>query len=314
MQTPLVELKLPLKLDRKREIMPFAILSSIQAVVISDVVYVGGGYCLSESLGATVMVYSLSTRSWRKLLCYATQWFGMAALNNELVLVGGRSISETDMVTNALGVWDKGSQTWTHPYPGMPSGRHSPSVVSYQNWLIVAGGGNQLYSHLRKVELLDACSGQWYEGPPLPSAYSDCHMSSAINGNMWYLSGGYFSGGTANKHVLCVCLDELISQAVSQSATASSPSTPSPCIWQTLTDPPLVLSTVLTYNGALLVVGGLRSSAIHLYQPSSRSWVKAGHLPNQRWQCACTVLPSGEIFVAGGSDGFADIATIHNVM
>ena len=193
-------------------------------MVISDDVYVGGGVSSSMSLGATVMVYSLHTRSWSRLRRYDTQWFGMAALNNELVLVGGRSISETTMIANALGVWDKESQTWTHPYPGMPSKRLSPSVASYQNWLIVAGGRGQL-ARLRKVELLDTVSGQWYEGSPLPSACSD--MSSAINGNMWYLSGGYSSRRNANKHILSVCLDELISQAVSQSAsaTASSPST-----------------------------------------------------------------------------------------
>ena len=75
-----------------------------------------------------------------------------------------------------------------------------------------------------------------------------------------------------------VCLDELISQAVSQSATATS-SIPSP--WQTLTDPPLTNSTVLILSGALLTVGGVDSSAIHHYQPSSRSWVKVCEMPIQ---------------------------------
>ena len=84
----------------------------------------------------------------------------------------------------------------------------------------------------------------------------------------------------------------------SQSAGNTSPPMPSP--WQTLTDPPLTLSTVLVLNGALLTVGGEGSSAIHHYQPSSRSWVKVGDLPTEQWECACTVLPNGEIFVAGG--------------
>ena len=64
-------------------------------------------------------------------------------------------------------------------------------------------------------------------------------MSSAINGNMWYLSRGFISNFQQNLSVFSVCLDELISeaQAVSQSATATPRSTPSP--WQTLTDTPL---------------------------------------------------------------------------
>ena len=116
-----------------------------------------------------------------------------------------------------------------------------------------------------------------------------------------------------NKHVFSVYLDELISQAVSQSAGATLPSTPSP--WQTLPDTPLTNSTVLVLNGALLAVGGWRSSAIHLYQPSNSSWVNVGDLPTKQLQCACLVLPSGQIFVAGGHSGTGEtdcvnIATI----
>ena len=127
----------------------------------------------------------------------------------------------------------------------------------------------------------------------------------------WYLSRRQ---GVDSKPVLCVCLDELISQAVSQSADITSPPAPS---WQTLTDLPLEQSIVLILNGALLAVGGELSSAIHLYQPSSRSWVKAGDLPTERRQCACTVLPNGEIFVAGGHRSSrkavsrVDVATVH---
>ena len=91
-------------------------------------------------------------------------------------------------------------------------------------------------------------------------------MSSAINGNMWYLSRGFISASEANKHVFSVNLYELISQAVSQSAGSTSPPQPSP--WQTLTDTPLTSSTILVLNGALLTVGGKVSSAIHHYQPS----------------------------------------------
>ena len=119
-------------------------------------------------------------------------------------------------------------------------------------------------------------------------------MSSVINRNVWYLSGGY-SPRQANKHVFSVCLDELISQAVSQSASLTS----SP--WQTLPEAPLKRSAVLILNGALFTVGGRDSLSIHHNQPGSRSWVKVGDLPSQQVQCACTVLPNGEVFVAGGT-------------
>ena len=304
MQTKLTELNIPLKLNwKKGKSMPFRMSKSIQTVLIGDNVYVGGFHTSGDYFIATVMVYSLRARSWTNLpLCEMNyKHFGMAAMNNQLVLVGGYSIA--GKVTNVLRVWDEGSQTWTCPFPGMPTSRASPSVTSYQNWLIVTGGVDQRGYFSDKVEILHIHSGQWYESPPLPHVCS--HMSSAINGNMWYQSRGYSSEGLApNKHVLSVCLDELISQGVSQSA--GSVDTTSPLPWQTLTDPPLTHSTVLVLNGALLAVGGVWSSVIHLYQPSSRRWVKIGDLPTNRWQCACTVLPSGEIFVAGGCSDYHD--------
>ena len=276
--------------------MPFCMTShdssAIQAVVIDNSVYVGGGYMhfvFREEINV-VMVYSLLNRSWAKLPPYESQFFGMATVNDQLVVVGGRvSTSIGGGSTNVLGVWNKG---WTHPLPVMPTARYSPSVISYQQWVVVAGGRDERSFHYSTVELLDTCSRRWYEGSPLPSGCSG--MSAAIIGNVWYLSGGYSSQGE-NRHVFSVCLDELISQAVSQSTGAPSP-------WQTLPETPLVHSALLILNGALLAVGGFKSSAIHIYQPTSKSWVKVGYLPTQRWHCACTVLPNGEIFVAGGHD------------
>ena len=71
---------------------------------------------------------------------------------------------------------------------------------------------------------------------------------------------------------------------------------------------PLLFSTALSLKGALLAVGGLdvtqrcAMKSIHLYQSDTNNWVKVGELPTERWQCACTVLPIGELFVAGNGD------------
>ena len=280
---------------------------AIQAVVIGNEVYIGGGSGQNED---TVMVYSLQTGTWRTLPPYESYFFGMAVVNNQLVLVGGRSKSTREM-TNVHRTWDEKSQTWTHPFPAMLTARRSLSVIFYQKWLVTAGGYDGK-AHLKNVELLDTLSGQWYEGSPLPKECSE--MSSAINGNMWYLSGGYTSMNEINTHMFSVRLDVLISQAVSQSAGTTTPLSPSP--WQTLTRIPVTNSTLLIISEFLLTIGGWGSSAIHLYQPTNnRSWVKVGDLPTKRRKCACTVLPSGEIFVAGGqSDSHynhrVDIATV----
>ena len=117
--------------------MPFCMSNHTQAVtvMIGDNIYVGGGFTDSTKNRGTVMVYSiLDTGSWRTLPPYETQWFGMAAVNSQLVLVGG-SITSNDEVTGVL----------------------------------IISGRSQ--------------------------------MSSAINGNMWYLSGAVFSPGFCSRGV-----------------------------------------------------------------------------------------------------------------
>ena len=261
---------------------------SIQAIVIGNNVYVGGGYNYANA--ATVMEYSLHTRSWATLPPYESGYFGMAAVNGQLVLVGGINM-RTGNVTDVLGVWNERSRTWTHPFPKMPTARRSLTITSYQNWLVAAGGEDGRGFRTKAVELLHTPSLEWYIGSPLPNEGSE--MSSANWGNMWYLSGGFSDG--ASKQLHAVCLDELISQAISQPKNASYASP-----WQALPEIPLYHSAILIVNGALLAVGGWRSSAIHVYKPASKSWSRVDHLPSERWQCACTVLPSGEIFVVGG--------------
>ena len=99
-----------------------------------------------------------------------------------------------------------------------------------------------------------------------------------------------------------VCLDDLISQATAaQEASVNRVCTlPVPSPWQTLPRAPLEGPMALALNGALLAVGGVGTKAIHLYQPTSRKWIKAGELPTERAACVCVVLPNGRVLLTGG--------------
>ena len=281
-----------------------------QAVVFKGKLYIGGGSSDSITQMQTVMVFDPQLDSFDTLPPYTCMFFSMAVVNNQLVVIGGLDV-QTNKKTNKLGVWNVQSKTWTNPFPPMTTACSLPSVVVYKNkWLIIVGGHDGRTA-LSRVEILDTTgSGQWYLAAPLPQP---CYWAStATIGNMCYLVGGLSAGGVPSKKVYCVCLDDLISQAVPQAAGTSTPSTPSP--WTTMPDTPLIFSTALCLNGALMTVGGSGwSTTIYHYQPSTRSWIKAGELPTGRSRCTCTVLPSGELFVAGGehrNDTSVDIASI----
>ena len=272
-------------------------------VVFKEKVYIGGGIASSDREKQTVVVYDPKQDSCDTLPPYAYMWFSMAIVNDQLVLVGGWE-AQTGKVTNKLGVWNEQSRRWTHPLPPMTTACQSPSVATHNNrWLVVIGGSDDVGADFSRVEILDTTESlQWYQVESLP--HPCYHVSSATTGNMYCLLGGFNMGIEPSKKVLSVCLDDLIiSQAVSQPASTSTPPTPS--LWKSLPDTPLTLSTALSFNGALLAVGGgyPESSAIHVYQPSSNSWVKAGEMPTKRCASGCIVLPSGEVLAAGDSGG-----------
>ena len=280
-----------------------------QAVVFKEKLYISGGYVLSDREFQTVMVYDPQKDSYDTLPPYTCKLFSIAIVNNQLVVVGGMDI-RTKRQTNQLGVWNEQSKCWTHPLPPMTTACKSPSVATHNNrWLVVMGGYRDR-TPLSRVEILDTTgSGQWYQVAPLPQP---CYcVSTATIGNMCYLLCGFSTKEVSSNKVFSVLFDELISQAVSQPTGAKAPPTSSP--WMTLPNTPPTNSTTLAINGALLAVGGhLSSIAIYHYQPSSRSWIMAGELPAERCRCCCTVLPSGEVLVAGGSysDDRVDIAFI----
>ncbi|XP_064407331.1 serine/threonine-protein kinase pakG-like isoform X1 [Halichondria panicea] len=284
------ELRPPLTLKwRRGKGMPIKMSTTVQSAVISDTVYVGGGSPDNDCDRCTVM--KLEQDEWIKLPQYTAYWFAMTSLANQLVLVGGCE-SRNNKPTNQLAVLVSGE--WTHPYPPMNIARHSSTAVSFNNHIIVAGGRDDKRRTTSSVEVLDVASRRWYIAQSLPNPrYS---LKSTLIGNTLYLMGG-FDHTEVTKTVHHVDLNELNAKALSNLNT--------PTLWQTLQEVPLKFSAPLSIGRSLLAVGGWDdranpSSSIHLYQPDTRRWVKVGDLPTARYRCTCSVLPSGEVIVAGG--------------
>ena len=257
--------------------MPFSMGRYPHVVVVKGKVYIGGGLAYMEM--QTVMVCDPQRDVWHTLPPYMYTSFAMAVVNDQLVLVGGIDVKTRKCIA-MLGVWSEQSQTWTNPFPPMPTARRSPSAVTHDNrWLVVVGGKSE--DAVTSVEILDTTLGQWYHGAPIPQPCY--HVSAATVGNMCYVLGGFTKGGLSSKNVFSLCLDYLISQAVPQpvsvttlptQSTSRPPHTPPTLLmspWQTIPDTPLKRSSALALNGALLAVGGEErvsmNKAIHLYQP-----------------------------------------------
>ena len=290
-------LQLPLTLKWRRcKDMPCGMVS-LQSVRLGEDVFVGGGG--TDSVRGdddhTVYQYHSLTDQWVPLPRYECRYFAMATLTNKLTLVGGINTSTPlYKATNQIAVWDTEgmSQGWTHPYPPMPTPRHSPAVATHDKRLVVAGGyGDD--DPLATVEVLDTTSRQWLSTSPLPVKCSV--MTSAIVNQELYLLGG-----TLTTETLVVSLPEITRSSVNSATTNTSAE------WRTLPSPPLKRSAAISVHGSVVAIGGRHgntsSTAIHVYQPATNNWKKVGDLPSPRYSCTSTLLPNGEILVAGGAD------------
>ena len=296
-----VPLKLPLQLKwRCGPDMPFG-MSGTWLALLQGTLYVGG-FADDDENEYIVMTYDISAGKWVTLPPYRTRWFAMTAIDNHLVLVGGKG--RDGVRSKVLGVWSEDSKKWTHPYPDMTTPRNSCSAVVYNQYLVVAGGKAGV--GLSSVEVMNTDIKQWYAGPPTPIGWRS--MKTAIVGNMCYFMGGIIMGINTN-NVYSVSLPALISQLNSDSSAKDTQT------WKKLPQLPVTLAAPLSISGSLLAVGGWDKdfkavSALHLYQPDAGWWVKVADMPTPRCNTTCIMITDKELLVAGGyHDG--RLATIY---
>ena len=275
--------------------MPFEMSVNIQSVVVEEKMYVGGGY---TKLGdkKVVMEYDTHSEQWATLPPYKTCHFAMTVIHNQLVLVGG--LKDSYQRSKQLGVWRAASNEWVHPYPNMPTARYSGSAVSYETWLVVAGGFDEGRNDLTSVQVLNFDSKQWYTAPPMSTGWNS--MKTARVGDIWYLMGGAIGRFYTNK-VYSVSLPVLISQLKSKSSSNRGAQ-----IWNEVSELDVTQSAPLSISGSLLSLGGWKddknTTTIQLYQPESGKWLKVGDLPSPRRLCTNEMISEREILVAGGSN------------
>ena len=253
-----------------------------QSVTVDTAVYIAG----RDRGSGVILRYDPHTNEWTELPHCQYYHFTLTELTHQLVVVGGYDVSTRKRI-KTVQVYDPSQRSWKQPYPPMNTPRNVPAVSTYHQRLVVAGGHDG--GDLASVEILDTSVHhcQWLSATPLPVS---CRlMSAAITHGTLYLLGG-----SLGKQILSVSLSAL--------TQTDKP----PAQWRTLPDAPLEYSTAIAVHGSLLAVGGShgrqRSSAIHVYDQEKNTWNKVGDLPTKRRDCACCLLPSGEILVAGGYD------------
>ncbi len=283
-------------------------MDDAQAVQLKNKVYVQGDTA-STKTNSTIYTYEVPADAWVSMRSPA-YWSALTIYHSQLVLVGGReTITKRD--TDQLWVLQD-EQTWTQPLPPMPTVRHSASVISLGDHLVVAGGVTGL-ARIDSVEVYDGV--QWVRADPLPVACRD--IKSTHHSGMWYLMGGVGQSTS----VFYTSLQSLFEKATRQ-PPHSPDSSEQQSVWKTLPDVPYEYSSTTTLGGeALLTVGGMKkiqyknTSSISMYCPLTRSWLHIGDVPVAVRSTCSISLTAGETMVIGGATGYAGslISHVHKV-
>ena len=250
-----------------------------QCIVLGDMLYIGGvpGY------SAALFKSPIHPIEWRPLST-PTQGYALTNYQSQLVLVGGLE-ETTKEITNKLWASDDGSN-WKESLPPMPTKRDSSSAVNINStteYLVVAGGREADYLPVGAVEVLNGSTLQWWTAEHLPKM-SFC-MKSTLHEGKWYLMGGVQQ-----------CRDVYYCD-IKSLVDGVSP------LWSQFQVPfSADYFCSASFRGCLICIGeyNRHSKIVAFSSPQSHLWTHIGRAPFILDSAVATVLPSGDLVVAGG--------------
>ena len=264
------------------------------AVTIGRNSYLAGGATPDARSNQIVLVYNIDTGKWTTLPP-APQYNSEAiAINNNLVLIGGKE-SSTRKITNMVSTWLVEEEKWTQTIPPMSTRRYRPSVLVLKNYLFVFGGrGEDNETLLDSFEVLDIEENQWSSGCGLLPQPLD-GLKLGVFGDAVILTSAWISKGTPTTEAWKISI-----RVLEDSVTNSSSQ---PIQWTPIADTPYYLSSLLTNSKQPVLVGGRSRGGqptkdISLY--TLNCWESIGHLSEPRKRPAVVTISDTSFLIFGG--------------
>ena len=267
--------------------------SMVDVAVDDNVVYVMENH--------HVYAYDASQSSWSQLPDCTFRSCPSVIVCNLLTLIGG---IRGDIITNKLfSLTKKGKYLrWTEEFPQpMPTSRWGASALSTGTALIVAGGVGGGGDVVATTEVMDTETYQWSIAADLPQPMNYGSLLQ-ISDNRLYLLGG-IDGTMKPISSVYTCSLNALRQTCSRKRLVRFSNRSD--LWSRVTDIPIMHSTYVCVNGRLLAIGGLDPQettvqAVHVYNPSTKSWDLVSNMSTPRQNCYTAFLPDNQLIVVGG--------------
>ena len=266
----------------------------------------------------TVFKYSLTHDTWSSLPDSPSHQHGLAALDDELVLIGGLTSGKASNK-----VYTFRDDKWQQVLPSMPTSRYLLSAASY-NKLIIAAGGTISVNAKGEVTCTDKVEiyrkyDRWYSTKRLP--FTLTQFTIQMVGDKCYTIGGVTNGYSNSSTALYATVSSLLENAVRADSRHSTPQIKS--TWEKLqNEHPLTFPSLVELDGRLVVMGGSvdqlqrhGSKFISTYDFATDTWVecKGAELPLTLYRPGLVNLGNNKVMLIGGqprSQQFSKIAYI----
>ena len=248
--------------------------------------------------GNSNKVYSyqniLGKEQWSQLPYNPNKNCGLAVIDRLLTSVGG---ANNDYINTLLSLTGEGMRKqWSEIFPPMPTPRMSVACITTKQSLVVAGGRGS-GGVLDIVEVMNINTKQWTTVSPLPQKQS--LLSATVCGDTLYL------GINTSKSVFTCSLTDLLTSSNSLGSKLRQTLSQRQNVWKEISSLPVVRSTLASFHGQLLAIGGSDDSRnpttnVYRYDSHINSWNVISQMKNKRSQCLAVTLREDHLIVVGG--------------
>ena len=284
--------------------------------VSGDMVYL----CDGRS-GKILLMFNSRRGQWTVLPECNKQFFSIAVVNGLLTAIGGKVTfrATNTLLSISLDTPDISREKWIEKLPPMTYCHNAPAVITIDTSLIVAGGFGP-DQEKAPVEVMDTQTLQWSTVASLPHPLQQA--TATICGERLYLGGGFDTDRASKSVLMCEVKDLLQSKPQSQATRAGH--SESCQVWKEVAPLPVTHSSLVTFQGHLLAVGGAAdagyTSEVRQYDAATNSWSVISLMRMERCYSLAVVLPNNtsSLMVCGGYTpggvitSSVEIATLHS--
>ena len=269
------------------------------AILIGRTMYVGGA--AQKEHANTIFTYEIdaSNNAWGKLPVNTPRRdFGMTAIENTLVIVGG--VDSSQRKSGKLTVWDSSAQQWKDGfYPSLAYPRASPNITLYKNWVLVIGEAAEKPLNVIEKFDLDA-SKPWTPCPALPEKCKD--ISAVAVKDTLYIAGSIPGASEPTKAMYSILIPLLVRMKPKDlPAWNHLPNIPNPSATLCCVSRKTILAFGGEPNADVMTTLATLSPLFSLEKKDgSFKWERVGSLPCERNFCSCLKVGGDKIVLLGG--------------